>query len=140
MNWMILPLKRALDFGGRSRRVEFWMFVLFSVLVGVGAAIVDLMLGYGASAAHSGAGGYDAWVETRGPAGLISSLLLVVPQLAVSVRRLHDINRTGWWLLLLLLPLVGWLVLLVFYVTEGTRGQNRFGPDPTASPQVAAES
>lgn len=137
MNWMILPLKRTFDFGGRSRRKEFWMFVLFCVLVGVGAGILDLMLGYGASGAHAGGGGYEAWVETRGPVGVISSLLLIVPQLAVSVRRLHDINRTGWWLLLLLLPLIGWLVLLVFYVTEGTRGENRFGPDPKPAPRTA---
>ena len=65
-----------------------------------------------------------------GPVNSLVSLALFLPGLAVGARRLHDLDRTGWWLLLYLLPLIGWLVLLVFFVLRGTEGSNRFGPDP----------
>jgi uncharacterized membrane protein YhaH (DUF805 family) len=63
----------------------------------------------------------------------IFSLAVLVPSIAVSVRRLHDIDRTGWWVLIGLVPLVGWIVLLVFHVQDGTPGPNRFGPDPKST-------
>ncbi len=67
----------------------------------------------------------------------IYSLAVLIPSIAVSVRRLHDIDRTGWWLLIALVPLVGAIVLIVFHVLDGTPGPNRYGPNPKTAPRVA---
>ena len=133
MEWMILPLRRYAEFSGRARPKEYWMYVLFLILCSMAISIVETALGLGttnrwayregwmmgAGAAHSG-----------GPLTALFWLGTFVPSLAVSVRRLHDTDRSGWWLLLWLIPFVGWIVLLVFMVMVGTRGPNRFGSDP----------
>ena len=116
MEWMILPFRRFLEFTGRSRRKEFWMFTLLSVIAVIAAALIDLMFGFGS--------------EQNGPVGIVVSLTFLIPSLSVSVRRLHDVDRSGWWLLLALIPILGWIVLIVWNCTDGTRGTNQFGPDP----------
>ena len=133
MEWMILPLKRYLEFSGRSRRKEFWMYVLFQVILLVIASFVDVALGYGkvdtyAQATEGYAAGFS--VNSQGPAVIIVALALLIPSIAVAVRRLHDTDRSGWWILIGLIPLVGAIVLIVFYCLEGTAGPNRFGEDP----------
>ena len=130
MEWMILPLKRYFEFSGRSRRKEFWMFALLSIVVSIAASIIDSILGFGHSATYAGATGVGASYGSKGPIGALASLALLIPSLAVSFRRLHDVDRSAWWLLLSFIPILGWIVLLVFDCTEGTRGSNRFGPDP----------
>ncbi|SFO87987.1 Uncharacterized membrane protein YhaH, DUF805 family [Geodermatophilus dictyosporus] len=105
-------LTRYADFTGRARRAEYWWFALFSVVVVTVAAIIDAILGFPVLQ-------------------LIVSLGLVVPSLAVGVRRLHDTDRSGWWLLIGLVPFGG-IVLLVFYCLEGQRHPNRYGSDPKA--------
>ena len=130
MEWMILPLKRYFDFGGRSRRKEYWMFVLFTVIAGIAAAIVDNLLGYGSSFRYATSDAVGAGVSSSGPVNAIVSLGLFIPSLSVAFRRLHDTDRSAWWLLLVFVPILGWIALLVFYCQEGTRGPNRFGPDP----------
>ena len=115
MELMFQPLRKYADFNGRARRTEFWLFFLFNVVVAGAAAILD-WLAFGAS-------GFS-------PVGALVSLGLFIPNLAVSVRRLHDTERSGWWLLLWLLPVLGWIALFVFYLLPGTVGPNRFGPDP----------
>ncbi|WP_338466720.1 DUF805 domain-containing protein [Novosphingobium sp. ZN18A2] len=129
MHWMIEPYRRYFDFGGRSRRLEYWMFWLFYWIVMV---VIAGLFGYNDNV-------------VRGPMSIsvhrsltplgngISSvfwLVSVVPWLAVSVRRLHDQNRTGWLMLLVLIPFFGWFALLVLMLLDGTPGDNRFGPDP----------
>ncbi|MBM0204276.1 DUF805 domain-containing protein [Micromonospora sp. STR1s_5] len=106
-------------FSGRARRSEYWWFALFTVLVSIAAAILDSALGL-------------TFVEgsSSGFIGLVVSLALLLPTLAVAVRRLHDTDRTGWWVLIGLVPLVGAIVLIVFFVQDGTPGANRFGPSP----------
>ncbi len=116
MEWMILPLKRYFEVRGRSRRQEYWMFVLFSFLIGVATTIIDNVLGFG-------------W-EGSGPLNALTSLALLVPSFTVAFRRLHDTDRSAWWMLLVFLPIIGWIWLFVLYMSEGTRGPNRFGPDP----------
>ncbi len=116
MEWMILPLRRYFEISGRSRRQEYWMFTLFSFLVGVVTTVVDRGLGFD-------------WGST-GPVNALVNLALFVPGITVAIRRLHDTDRSAWWLLLVFLPIIGWIWLFVLYVTEGTRGPNRFGPDP----------
>ena len=92
------------------------MFFLFSFLVGIATSIVD------------GALGFD-W-EGSGPLNGLTSLALLVPSFTVTFRRLHDTDRSAWWMLLVFLPVIGWIWLFVLMILEGTSGPNRFGPDP----------
>ena len=121
MEWAILPLKKYADFTGRARRKEFWMYVLLNIGIMIVTSILDGMAGM--------SGKIDG---VYGPITAIAALGLLIPSIAVSVRRLHDTDRSGWWLLLAFVPFIGGLVLLVFYILEGTRGTNRFGTDPLA--------
>lgn len=139
MEWMLLPLKRYAQFSGRARPKEYWMYVLFLFLCMIALSIVETMLGLGTSnrwAYHHGwmmgAGAY----HHGGPLIGLFWLGTLIPSIAVGVRRLHDTDRSGWWLLLWFIPFVGWIVLLVFLVMGGTRGPNRFGPDPVEQPPV----
>lgn len=120
MHWYIEVLKKYAVFEGRSRRKEYWIFVLISSLVLIFLSLIDEMTGW------------KVWDE--GVLSLIYSLAVLVPSLAVLVRRLHDTDRSGWWVLIALIPLIGAITLLVFTVIEGSKGENRFGPDPKASP------
>jgi uncharacterized membrane protein YhaH (DUF805 family) len=113
-------LSQYVGFGGRARRSEYWWFFLFLVLVGIVTSILDIALGTD----FEGSGASDGLLN------LIASLALCLPSLAVAVRRLHDTDRSGWWILIGLIPLVGAIVLLVFFVQDGTPGPNRFGPSP----------
>lgn len=118
MNWYIKVLKHYAVFSGRARRKEYWFFVLFNSIVALALLIIDQQ-----------AGNYDPESNT-GLLNSIYSLLVLIPSIAVSVRRLHDTDRSGWWLLLLFIPIVGWLVILLFLVFKGSDGENRFGNDP----------
>jgi uncharacterized membrane protein YhaH (DUF805 family) len=111
------------DFSGRARRSEYWYFFLFNVLVSIVASIVDNVLGT------------DTVTGTGLVAGL-ASLALLLPSLAVCARRLHDISRSGWWLLVGLIPLVGWIVLIVWFVQD-SHGDNAHGPSPKGAPATA---
>ena len=124
MGWYLQALKKYAVFGGRSRRKEYWYFVLFSLIVSLVLSAVDALLGTLSSYTNVGL------------LGGIYGLAIIIPTIAVSVRRLHDIDRTGWWVLISLVPVIGTIVLLVFAVLEGTPGQNRFGPNPKASGKV----
>ncbi|MDO7850613.1 DUF805 domain-containing protein [Hymenobacter convexus] len=119
MDYFLLALKKYAVFSGRARRKEYWMFVLFQFLLSIAAAVIDGMMG-----SSVGVG--------TGVLSILLGLALLVPGLAVSVRRLHDVNKSGWFLLIALVPLVGAIWLLVLDVTEGTRGDNDYGPDPKA--------
>lgn len=103
-------LTQYVGFTGRARRSEYWFFVLFTVLATVVAAVIDAVIG-------------------APVLGLVVALGLLLPSLAVSVRRLHDTGRTGWWMLLGLVPLGG-IVLIVFACLDSEPGPNRFGPSP----------
>ncbi len=113
IGWATLPLKRYADFSGRSSRKEFWLFQLLYVALFLGCVVVAL-------------------ASPRLAAGLfiLGALGLVVPLLAAEVRRFHDQDQSGWYAALNLIPYVGPLVVLVFMLVEGTRGDNRFGADP----------
>lgn len=104
---------RYVDFRTRSTRSQFWWWMLWSLLIGFAAAILDAALGMGDS----------------GPVNLLTSLAMLLPSIAVSIRRLHDIGRTGWWYLMVIVPLIGWIVLLIFFCTK-SQGDNKWGPTP----------
>lgn len=134
MEYMFMPYKRYFDFSGRSRRKEFWMYILFYCVVGFVATYLDSALGLGGTTTSSSEFGEGTmsfnYNMTGGVLAGIWGLVNLIPMIAVSIRRLHDTDKSGWWLLLILLIVIGWIWLFVLYVTEGTRGPNRFGPDP----------
>jgi uncharacterized membrane protein YhaH (DUF805 family) len=118
MNWYITVLKRYGVFIGRARRAEFWWFFLFNLLITAALASVDQLTGT---------------LNPEGGYGLLSgiySLAVLLPTLAVAVRRLHDIGRSGWWLLIGLIPVIGTIILLALFILDGMPGDNRFGPSP----------
>ena len=124
MEWMLMPLRRYADFQGRSRRKEYWMFALGMVIVGMAVGVVFGIL---AGLMGEAAGGLSMIVMIP---VILLSLAVIVPSIAVQVRRFHDQDKSGWFVLLGLIPYVGGIVVLVFMCLEGTKGPNRFGPDP----------
>nr|WP_311462507.1 DUF805 domain-containing protein [uncultured Aggregatibacter sp.] len=118
MNWYLYVLKNYATFSGRARRKEYWMFFLISALISIVLTLLDILLGT-----------YSVEYE----AGLFSglySLLILLPSIAVVVRRLHDTDRSGWWILISLIPLIGVIVLFVFMCLDSQPGTNRFGVNP----------
>ena len=112
-------LSKYVVFSGRARRSEFWWFALFSFLVSLVAAILDAALGTDFGDGASSSGLFQ----------VIATLALFLPGLAVAIRRLHDTSRVGWWYLIGLIPFIGWIVLLVFFVLD-SHGDNKYGPSP----------
>ena len=107
-------LSKYVGFSGRARRSEFWYFFLFTFLVGVVTTALDRVLGTDFS---TGGGLLNS----------LGSLVLVLPSLAVAVRRMHDTGRSGWWLLIGFIPIVGWILLIVWYCTDTEPGDNQYG-------------
>ena len=137
MNWYVKALKQYVDFSGRARRREYWMFVLVNVVIVIVLSVIDTLLGTGGFRATAGGGSFYA-ANSLGLLSGLYTLAVLLPSIAVTVRRLHDTDRSGWWILLGFIPIIGGNILLVFYVLEGTRGPNRFGPDPKAIEQTPA--
>ena len=115
---MFQPLDKYFDFSGRARRAEYWLFFLFYFVVSFVLLFAD------------GALGFSIQTLGLGALGLIFGLAMFIPGLAVAVRRLHDRDMRGWWMLLVFIPFLGLLALLIMFVLPGTKGSNRFGKDP----------
>ncbi len=115
MNWYLDVLKKYAVFDGRARRMEYWMFFLFNVIIAIVLNVIDGLIG------------------TGGVLGVLYSLAVLVPGIAVTVRRLHDTDRSGLWILIAFVPFIGAIVLLVFMVMEGSPGQNQYGPNPIST-------
>jgi uncharacterized membrane protein YhaH (DUF805 family) len=116
MEWYLKVVKdNYANFDGRARRLEYWMFVLFNILFAVAACIVDLILG------------------TFPLLYVVYILAIIVPGIAVTVRRLHDVGKSGWWYFICLIPIIGGIWLLVLLCTDGTPGANNYGPSPKAA-------
>jgi uncharacterized membrane protein YhaH (DUF805 family) len=118
MNWYLKVLKQYADFSGRARRKEYWMFVLFNMIFTIVAMILDNVLGI----AMEGIG--------YGPLYGLYALAMLIPGLAVAVRRLHDVGKSGWMILIALIPLIGSIWLLVLMVTDSNAGENQYGQNP----------
>lgn len=112
MNWYLEVLKKYAVFNGRARRKEYWMFVLFNVIIGFVLGFIEGLFG------------------GPGIIGLLYSLAVLIPGIAVAVRRLHDTGRSGWWFLIAFVPIIGAIVLLVFMVQDSEPGQNQYGVNP----------
>jgi uncharacterized membrane protein YhaH (DUF805 family) len=107
-------LKKYAVFSGRARRKEFWMFFLFYLIIVIALSIIEWMIGL---------------------PGILSglySLALLIPSIAVTVRRLHDTGRSGWWWFIGFVPVIGFIVLLIFMVLDSAPGDNQYGPNPKA--------
>ncbi|WP_200913128.1 DUF805 domain-containing protein [Sphingomonas sp. Leaf10] len=138
MYWMTLPLRRYADFSGRSRRMEYWMFVLgYGIVLIILGAILGVMGVLSSSMSDLQSGAVNGALMLPIIVFAIIGLGILIPSIAVQVRRLHDRNMSGWWLLGVyiasLIPFVGFFAsigLLVLLALPGTVGPNRFGPDP----------
>lgn len=123
MSFMFQPLHKYADFKGRARRAEFWQFAL--LVWGVEIVAMTVL---------AATGGENGGIPAMAVALVFALVMLglLVPSVAVAVRRLHDTGMSGWWLFIGFVPLLGAAALFIFYVIDGTRGDNRFGPDPKA--------
>ncbi|MFC1503191.1 DUF805 domain-containing protein [Pseudomonadota bacterium] len=118
MNWYLHVLKNYAVFRGRARRQEYWYFFLFNILISIAFSFVDTLLAT------------PGTEQGAGVLGTIYSLAVLIPSIAVGVRRLHDTGRTGWWMLIGLIPLIGALVLIYFFVLDSQPGSNEYGVNP----------
>lgn len=116
MHWYIDVLKRYVDFSGRASRKEFWMFFLINFLIAMGVFALDRLI-------------LDA--DTLPYLYVIYGVVVMLPTLGVTVRRLHDSDRSGWWYFIAFVPFVGGIVLLIFLITKGSQGENRYGSAPS---------
>lgn len=127
MDWYIGVLKKYTVFSGRARRKEYWFFVLINTLISIMLGFVDGYLGF-----------YDPSVGIGMLSG-VYALAVLLPSLAVAVRRLHDTGRTGWWMLIIVLPLIGPIVLLVFFVFDSQPEANEYGESPKNDNTLVSE-
>ena len=121
IDWATRPLKKYADFTGRAPRAEYWWFYLLIMVGYVIAMILDSLFSL------------DNAVGPYGIVTMVLGLAILLPSIAAGIRRLHDTDRSGWWLLIGLIPILGAIILLVFFVTQGTAGPNKYGDDPYAS-------
>lgn len=127
MDYMFMPLKRYFDFSGRSRRKEYWMFQILYIILYIVAGILDVQLGFATTTSTSEFGDGTASAGFNMQGGMLTvivALAFLIPNIAVCVRRMHDNDKSGWWVLV---PIYN---LVVIWFMEGTKGPNRFGPDP----------
>lgn len=123
MHWYIEVLKKYAVFSGRARRAEFWYFFLISAIISIFLTLIDEFMGLK----------FELRGENLGFLSTLYYIAVLIPYLAVIFRRLHDTGRSGWWILIFFIPIVGVIVAVVFLASKGTEGDNRFGPDPKAS-------
>ena len=121
MNWYLKCWQQFADFSGRARRKEYWMFTLFNAIV---AFVISLILGIIVRLTGILALSYLSYIYT---------LAVLVPSLAVCVRRLHDVGKSGWMYLIGLIPIVGWIWLIVLFCTDSQKGSNQWGNNPKES-------
>ncbi len=122
MKWYLTVLKQYAKFSGRARRKEYWMFILFNIIFGIVAMILDKIIGLSIFSVGPG--------HAYGIFYCLYSLFVLIPGLAVLVRRLHDIGKSGWMIFISLIPIVGGIWLLVLLVTDSKSGENKYGLNP----------
>ena len=131
MNWYIKVLKKYAVFSGRARRKEYWMFSLFNFIFSLVASLLDLAI-------------FGLALAEFGPLSVVYALAVFVPGLVVAVRRLHDVGKSGWYLLIILIPIAGPIWFLVLACTDSQAGDNKYGPNPKeeiiAQQDVAADA
>lgn len=124
-NYFLDTIKnRYVDFKGRSTRSEYWYFILFVFIISIILSFVDTLL------INPALGMTPAEAAKSALLAPIFALAVLLPKIAVAVRRLHDIGKSGWWYLIILIPIIGVLVLIYFWVQDGQVGENMYGPNP----------
>ena len=118
MNWWLTAIKKYADFSGRARRTEYWMFILFNLMFAIVAIVFDSIL-----RSASEEPGYGLFYA-------LFSLAIVVPTWTVTVRRLHDVGKSGWWIFISLIPIIGGIWLFILTVSDSQPGDNQYGPNP----------
>lgn len=121
MNWYLEVIHNYIGFSGRARRIEYWMFIVVNMVFTFVLGAIDRMIGW----------------RLVGDSGVLTTLygvFIFLPWWAVQFRRLHDTDRSAWWLLLIIIPVVGWIIIILFNCQRGTLGENRYGPDPLQAP------
>ncbi len=113
MSWYLQVLKKYVVFSGRARRKEYWYFALFSIIISIVLSVIDNLIGFYVLAS-------------------LYSLAVLLPSIGVSIRRLHDTGRTGWWIFIGLIPLIGTVILIIYMVIDSQEGTNQYGPSPKA--------
>lgn len=118
MRWYLRVIQKYADFEGRARRKEFWMFMFVHALVSMACGFLDVLLG--------------TWSDDLGSGLFVTvyNFAVLIPVVAVSVRRLHDVGRSGWWYLIWFVPGIGWLIFLVMMLIDSDEGPNEYGPNP----------
>lgn len=111
--------QKYVTFSGRARRREYWFWALFNLIVAIAAGFIDSAMFASVTNPNS-----------SGPVGTIVTLAILLPSLSVSVRRLHDLDKSGWWVLIGLIPIIGMIIMIIWACMKGTTGDNRFGADP----------
>jgi len=126
MNWYLAVINKYVDLSGRARRKEYWMFFVFNIIISFVVALVGGLIG-----------GRDGLLTVSLPG--LYTLFIFLPSLAVTVRRLHDTNRSGWWILISLVPFFGALILFVFTILDSDPDTNTYGPNPklAAEPEIS---
>jgi uncharacterized membrane protein YhaH (DUF805 family) len=144
MTWYLAVLKNYPGFRGRACRREYWMFVLVNAIIGIALIAIGKLTKmphgptFGIGTSRNDLGVFGIGLFSNPVVFQIYALATFLPFLAVEVRRLHDIGRIGSWWLVGLIPIVGWIVLVVFCAIDGVAGDNRYGPDPkTRDPRQA---
>ncbi|MGZ5010391.1 MAG: DUF805 domain-containing protein [Methylobacter sp.] len=118
MNWYLEVLKKYAVFNGKAQRKEYWYFLLISTVISIVLVLIDSVIGT---------------LSEEAGIGLLSgiySLAVLIPGISVAIRRLHDTDRSGWWFLIALIPIIGGIVLLIFMVLDSAPGDNQYGPNP----------
>jgi uncharacterized membrane protein YhaH (DUF805 family) len=126
MNWVLEVFNKYAEFNGRARRKEYWYFYLFNFIVSIVISVIGQVMAYQSDNESTSLSIIYSVVV------ILYSLILVLPQWAVTVRRLHDTNRSGWWILIQLIPIIGAIITLIYLIEDSTPGDNQYGPNPKA--------
>jgi len=124
MNWYMQPLKKYAAFNGRARRREYWTFMIINDIIVFLLSLFEGIAGIAPNTDYS-------------VLAIIFSLFVLIPSLAVSVRRLHDVGRNGLWLLIVFIPVIGVVALLIFYLLDSQAETNDYGPSPKATSSLS---
>lgn len=130
MNDAILPLKRYFEMAGRSRRREYWLWIVFSIVIQSLCTLFDIGLDLGGTLEATSDAESSSFLLDGGLLSAIWTIGTIAPMFTVLARRLHDIDQSAWWMAIAIVPLIGVIVLLFMACSRGTEGANRFGPDP----------
>jgi uncharacterized membrane protein YhaH (DUF805 family) len=136
IDWVLEVFSKYAVFNGRARRKEYWYWYLFNFIISIFISVVSFVISYSTGTeTDTGMGWFGLFIYL---VFIIYSLGVIIPNLAVTVRRLHDTNRSGWWYFISLIPFIGGLLLLIYLIEDGTPGDNQYGPDPKTEIETTA--